>query len=106
MVIEWLKAKVAPELREKYIQLDAEVWTAAIAQAPGYLGKEVWINPDDETEIIMIIRWASREQWKSFPLDKLAELERTFDERMGAGTYTMVEEREYHVRKFPAPKAS
>ena len=45
MVIEWLKVKVAPELREKYIQLDAEVWTAAIAQAPATWAKKSGSTP-------------------------------------------------------------
>lgn len=55
MVIELLKVKIPPELREKCIQKDAEIWTAALAKYPGFMGKEVWINPNDPTEVVLII---------------------------------------------------
>ena len=61
MVIEVLKFKVSPQLREKYIQKDAEIWTAALAKYPGFISKEVWINPNDSTEVVLIIRWETRE---------------------------------------------
>jgi uncharacterized protein (TIGR03792 family) len=50
MVIEWLKVKVPIELRETYIQKDAEIWTATLSKYPGYVGKEIWLNPQDESE--------------------------------------------------------
>ena len=57
MVIEWLKIKVASELREKFIAKDAEIWTARLSGYPGFLSKEVWINPEAPTEVVLIIRW-------------------------------------------------
>ncbi len=45
MLIELLKFKIAAEMRETCIQKDAEIWTTALAKYPGFLGKEVWINP-------------------------------------------------------------
>ncbi|MBD1863289.1 MULTISPECIES: TIGR03792 family protein [Trichocoleus] len=100
MVIEWLKIKVAPEMREQYIQKDAEIWTAFLSEYPGFLGKEVWINPDNSTEVILVIRWASREAWKSVPSDRLAAIEQQFAQQL-AGSYPIIEAGEYQVRKFP-----
>ena len=54
MVIEFLKFKVTPELREKFIQKDAEIWTAALARYPGFLSKEVWIDPNTPAEVVMV----------------------------------------------------
>ncbi|MBD2740708.1 TIGR03792 family protein [Coleofasciculus sp. FACHB-1120] len=100
MVIEWLQVRVAPELREKYIQKDGEIWTAFLARCPGFLGKEVWLNPNDPTEVILVIRWATREQWKSVPPESLEEIERQFVQAMGEA-FPIVQLAEYQIRKFP-----
>ena len=100
MVIELLRVKVVPELREQYIQKDAEIWTQALTKYPGFLGKEVWINPQEPTEVILVIRWATREQWKSIPLKLLGTIEKQFAQQLG-NTYQIVESSEYQVRKFP-----
>lgn len=100
MVIEFLKLKVAPDKRENYIQKDAEIWTTALAKYPGFLAKEVWINPNDPTEIIFIIRWATKEQWKAIPKADLEATEKKFAQAVG-GTYKFTESTEYQVRKFP-----
>lgn len=100
MVIELLKVKVPPEQREKFIQKDAEIWTKALAQYPGFLGKEVWINPDDATEIVFVIRWATREQWKVIPQADLEAIEKKFNQAIGF-SQQLVECSEYQVRKFP-----
>ncbi len=100
MVIELLKFRVAPEERENYIQKDAEIWTTGLAKYPGFLGKEVWINPNDPTELILIIRWATREEWKAVPLEDLQIIEDKITQIMGR-SYPIIESAEYQVRKFP-----
>jgi uncharacterized protein (TIGR03792 family) len=99
MVIELLRFHVAPELREQYIQVDAEVWTPFLASYSGFLSKEVWINPNNAAEVIFVIHWASREAWKSIPGDRLEAVEKQFADRFGH-SYNMVESSEYQVRKF------
>lgn len=101
MVIEWLKFQVAPELREKLIQEDEKIWTAALAQYPGFLSKQVWIDPQALNEVVFVIHWESLEAWKSIPADILDETEKRFAERMGKGTYQLVEAKGFQVRKFP-----
>jgi uncharacterized protein (TIGR03792 family) len=100
LVIELLRFKVAAELRESYIQKDAEIWTIALAKYPGFLGKEVWINPHDATEVMMIIRWATREQWLAIPQAELKAIEDKFAQALG-NSYELLESSEYQVRKFP-----
>ena len=95
MVIEWLKFRVSPELREKFIQKDSEIWTATLSQYPGFLGKEIWINPE-QSEVVMFIRWKTREHWKSVPQSVIDEL----DSKMGELHVPIAESREYQVRKF------
>ena len=100
MVIEWLKFRVSPENREKFIQKDAEIWTAMLATYSGFLGKEVWIDPKAPTEIVLIIRWADLEAWKSIPPEQLAKTEQLFAQEFG-DQHPIIEAREYQVRKFP-----
>jgi uncharacterized protein (TIGR03792 family) len=99
MVIEWLKLRVSPELREKFIQKDAEIWTSMLATYPGFLGKEVWINPETPTEVIIVIRWASREAWESVSSDRLKQVEKQFTQEFGE-QQEIIEAAEYQVRKF------
>lgn len=101
MVIEWLKFHVSPQLREKFIQTDAQVWTAMLASYPGFLGKEVWINPNVPEEIVLVIRWETRQHWAATPKEALEVTEQQFAQQMGTEQYQMVETGEYQVRKFP-----
>lgn len=100
MVIEWLKFKVPAEVREKFIQKDGEIWTPALAKSPGFLGKEVWLNPNASDELVLVIHWQTREAWSAVPSDLLEETDRQFAREMGA-VYPIVEAGEYQVRKFP-----
>lgn len=100
MVIEWLKIQVASELREKFIAKDAEIWTAVLSGYPGFLSKEVWINPETPTEVVLIIRWETLEKWKAVPADKLEETERLFTQEFGEAQQ-IIEASQYQVRKFP-----
>ncbi|MEO9127077.1 MAG: TIGR03792 family protein [Microcoleus sp.] len=95
MIIEWLKFKVPAEKCEKFILRDEEVWTAGLKSFTGYLGKEVWVDAV-ENEVVMLIRWETREQWKSVPQSIIDEL----DAKMGDLQMPLAESREYQVRKF------
>ncbi len=101
MVIEWLKVNVSPDLREAYVQKDAEIWTPALSRYSGFLGKEVWISPDDPKEVVLIIRWESLEAWQAIPSPVLEQVEAEFAKAMG-NTYKIVDSNHYQVRKFLA----
>jgi uncharacterized protein (TIGR03792 family) len=95
MIIEWLKFKVPPEKWEAFIQRDQEVWTAGLKSFPGFLGKEIWVD-SVENEVVMLIRWETREQWKSVLQSTIDEL----DSQMGDLQIAIAESREYQVSKF------
>lgn len=100
MVIELLKFKMDPAVREKFIQKDEDIWTKALRKYSGFLGKEVWINPNDKGEVTIIVQWETREQWKSIPQKDLDVIEAKFDSSLDFN-YEMIESSEYQVRKFP-----
>jgi len=99
MEIEWLKIEVQPELREQFVQKDAEIWTVMLAQYPGFLNKEVWISPENLAEVVLVVHWASFEQWKAIPAADLQETEARFNQAMGSDTYKIVQASRYQVRK-------
>ncbi|HBB31835.1 MAG TPA: TIGR03792 family protein [Cyanobacteria bacterium UBA8803] len=100
MVIEWLKVRVSPELRERFIHKDAEIWTPMLASCRGFISKEVWIDPATPTEVVLLIRWETHEDWKSIPAERLAEVQQNFERQFGED-YQIIETAEYQVRKFP-----
>lgn len=100
MVIEWLQFQVQEDLRERFVQLDSEIWTTFLAAYDGFLGKETWISPDTMGEVITVIRWESVEAWHSIPDDDLQKIDDEFSAAMGRDTYDLVASKEYQVRKF------
>ena len=100
MVIEWLDFQVIPELREQFIQLDREIWTATLTKYPGFLGKEVWLEPDRVDRLSLVISWQTREQWKAVPIEILEQTEQEFAQKIGKGNYELLGVKEYQVRKF------
>lgn len=100
MVIEWLRFQVPADQRERYIQVDDEIWTPALQTYPGFISKETWIAPDDEGAVILVIRWRTREEWKTIPEEDLVAIEARFDAALDF-EYTMTESREFQVRRFP-----
>lgn len=75
MVVEYIVATCPPELRDAFIQRDAEVWTRGLMNWPAFLGKEVWKDMDDPTKVVMVIHMRSYELWKAIPPSFCAELD-------------------------------
>jgi uncharacterized protein (TIGR03792 family) len=98
MTIEWLKFRVSPDFRERFVQADAEIWTPFLSQYPGFVSKEVWISPDDLSEVVQVIQWETFEQWQAIPSAELDRVETQFAEVMG-DTYELLESKRYQVRK-------
>jgi uncharacterized protein (TIGR03792 family) len=98
MNVEWLRIKVAPEYREKFIQKDEEIWTTFLSQSPGFLKKEVWISPDDKSEVIVAIYWTAQAQQQPIPQAKLDAVEQKFLAALGV-PFQLLESRAYQVRK-------
>ena len=83
MVIEWLQFRVDEEIQDEFVERDRAIWTAALAQYPGFVKKEVWTNPAQPNEVICVIHWATIEQWKAIPVSDLEAIEAEFKGVMG-----------------------
>ncbi len=94
MVIELLKFKVASDRPKKFIHKDAEIWTQALATYSEFDRSEVWSDSKEPTEVIMIIRAGTREQWKSIGFEQLEQIEKRFAEDMGNISHELLDSSE------------
>jgi len=97
MVIEWLKFRVPNSHKDTFLKHDQAIWTQALAQYKGFLGKEILSSPDDHSLIIFMIRWQTRALWKAIPSHDLELINSQFSEAMGDISYEILESREYFV---------
>ncbi len=96
MVVELLKFKVIPGKQDLFIQQDKAVWTKALSAYPGFVSKQVWLNPTEPTEVNIVIHWRTREQWKAIPQGEIDAITQEFDQAF-ADSYEMIEVCEYIV---------
>ncbi|TVP65057.1 MAG: TIGR03792 family protein [Leptolyngbya sp. LCM1.Bin17] len=101
MVVEWLTFAVDPDHRETFIQVDNDIWTASLSQYPGFISKEVWISPDLLDQVVLIMRWQTRDQWKAIPPAELDAITQRFEAALQGISYRMIDAREYQVRRYP-----
>lgn len=95
MVIEWQRVWVRPDLRDRFLEKDEEIWTAGLAAMDGFLGKEVW-QGGEPGEIVLVVRWQSVEHWKGIPKARLDGLDERFRRELPEG-HEIVETRNYEV---------
>jgi uncharacterized protein (TIGR03792 family) len=95
MVIEWLEFEVTPEQRTAFIERDQEVWTEGMKQFKGFLGKEVWIDPEIG-RVILVIRWESQQAWDAVSKAEIDQL----DQQMGDFSFPIAKSNKYQVRKY------
>lgn len=83
MTIEWLRYDVPQEHRDRFLQADAETWTATLAQQAGFIGKQTWVHAQTPTELHLVIQWQTREHWKAVPADVLLKTHEAFVQKAG-----------------------
>jgi uncharacterized protein (TIGR03792 family) len=76
MVVELLRFKIKAELQKEFLEKNASIWTPALQQHHGFVDKEIWFNRVDPSDVYVAIHWETIEDWKSFPVEVSAELER------------------------------
>jgi uncharacterized protein (TIGR03792 family) len=86
-VVEHLRVKVPAEARQAWLEAERGSWEPWLAQQEGYLGRDLLWDPERE-EGTLLIRWASREQWKAIPLGEVEAVQDRFEQlaRQATGT--------------------
>ena len=86
-VVEHLRVKVPAEARQAWLEAERGSWEPWLAQQEGYLGRDLVWDAERE-EGTLLIRWASREQWKAIPLAEVEAVQERFEQlaRQATGT--------------------
>jgi uncharacterized protein (TIGR03792 family) len=96
MTTEWLRYRVPLEFQPAFLQADADIWTTVLSRQPGFMLKQIWLNPKDPEEVNLVIQWQSKESWKSIPHLLLQETEQQFVKALGQ-QFELLEVLEYNV---------
>ncbi len=78
-VVEHLRVKVPAEARQAWLEAERGSWDPWLKQQPGYLGRDLLWDPERE-EGTLLIRWASRHQWKAIPVEELEAVQERFEQ--------------------------
>lgn len=86
-VVEHLRLKVPAQARDAWLEAEQNSWEPWLAQQDGFLDRELLWDPERE-EGTLLIRWASKEQWKAIPAPEVAAVQQRFEQlaRQATGT--------------------
>ena len=77
-VVEYLRLQVPRESREQWIAAESGSWEPWLRQQTCFLGRDLFWDPATE-EGIVLIRWSSREAWKSISLGEVETVQERFE---------------------------
>ena len=78
VVVEHLRLQVPQESREHWMVAERGSWEPWLKQQPGFLGRELFWDPATE-EGTLLIRWSSREEWKSISMEEVQTVQERFE---------------------------
>ena len=79
VVVEHLRIKVHAEGRQAWLQAEQGSWEPWLAQQDGFVGRDLLWDAERE-EGTLLIRWASRDQWKAIPEQEVAMVQARFEQ--------------------------
>ena len=79
VVVEHLRIKVPADGRAAWLQAEQGSWEPWLEQQDGYLGRDLLWDSERE-EGTLLIRWASREQWKAIPETEVEAVQERFEQ--------------------------
>jgi uncharacterized protein (TIGR03792 family) len=77
-VVEQLRLRVPAGQRQAWLEAERGSWEPWLARQDGFLGRELFWDPARE-EATLLIRWASRGQWKSIPAPEVEAVQERFE---------------------------
>nr|WP_087069408.1 TIGR03792 family protein [Cyanobium sp. NIES-981] len=79
-VVEVLRLQVPTGAREAWLAAERDSWEPWLSRQDGFLGRQLFWDPERE-EGLLLIRWASRAQWKAIPAEAVSEVQERFEQR-------------------------
>ena len=78
VVVEHLRIKVPADGRQAWLEAEQGSWEPWLAQQDGFVGRDLLWDAERE-EGTLLIRWASREQWKAIPEQEVERVQARFE---------------------------
>ena len=79
VVIEHLRLHVPQENKNAWIRAEKESWGPWLVKQKGFLGRQLLWDPKKQ-EAIVLITWASRDQWKAISEEEIRATQEYFEE--------------------------
>ena len=77
-VVEMLRLDVPAAHRQIWLEAEASTWQPWLERQDGFLGRDLYWDPKLE-QGILLIRWASRDQWKAIGAEAVDQVQQRFD---------------------------
>ncbi|MEB3199660.1 MAG: TIGR03792 family protein [Synechococcaceae cyanobacterium] len=77
VVIEHLRVQVPADCVEAWLEAEQACWEPWLQQQSGFLGRELRWDPERQ-EGVLLIRWASRDQWHAIPSSEVGRIQDDF----------------------------
>ena len=84
-VVEHLRVHVPAEARQAWLKAERGSWEPWLQQQDGFLGRDLLWDAERE-EGTLLIRWASREQWKRISPTELETVQHRFEQLARSAT--------------------
>ena len=80
-VIELLRLSVPAGQRNIWMDGERSIWQPWLEEQDGFLGREIFWDAG-RGEGLVLVRWASREQWKAITDEEVQRVQGRFDSRV------------------------
>ena len=77
-VVEVLRLKVPAAGRAAWLEAERLSWEPWLRGRPGFMGRELLWDPD-RLEGVLLIRWRTRQAWKTIPQAEIDAVQERFD---------------------------
>lgn len=107
-VMELLRLSVPADQRDVWMDGERSTWQPWLEEQDGFLGREIFWDAA-RAEGLVLVRWASREQWKAITDEEVQRLQGRFDSRVNtalgrrsddASPFPLVEATELHPQRL------
>jgi len=100
LAVEELIMRIRPDLLEKWIELDHQIWTKGLAEWPGFAGKELWLSGMVPGEVTVIVYWTDLDLWKAIDEEWLERTDKQVFDILGKENIEYVEARHSVNQKY------
>lgn len=59
--------EVAESERDRWLEVEEQVWSRYLETRPGFAGKQMWVEDGDPQRVHAVIWWESMADWEAVP---------------------------------------